>query len=143
MLIGGVQEGLGLTASAKIIADETLYDGTRFVVANVIEKGEEGIVAEDGSWEGTQPPYSVAYHVVDGAITGQLGAGEVPYLSKDGNGTYPLKHKLNSLNLDQPNFFEDQVTAIDSIKAMYEELGADMFGSVSNEFGGCEVVRSE
>ena len=143
MLIGGVQEGLGLTASAKIIADETLYDGTRFVVANVIEKGEEGIVAEDGSWEGTQTPYSVAYHVVDGAITGQLGAGEVPYLSKDGNGTYPLKHKLNSLNLDQPNFFEDQVTAIDSIKAMYEELGADMFGSVSNEFGGCEVVRSE
>ena len=143
MLIGGVQEGLGLTASAKIIADETLYDGTRFVVANVIEKGEEGIVAEDGSWEGTQTPYSVAYHVVEGKITGQLGAGEVPYLSKDGNGTYPLKHKLNSLNLDQPNFFEDQVTAIDSIKAMYEELGADMFGSVSNEFGGCEVVRSE
>jgi len=143
MLIGGVQEGLGLTASAKIIADETLYDGTRFVVANVIEKGEEGIVAEDGSWEGTQTPYSVAYHVVEGKITGQLGAGEVPYLSKDGNGTYPLKHKLNSLNLDQPNFFEDQVTAIDSIKAMYEELGADMFGSVSNDFGGCEVVRSE
>jgi len=143
MLIGGVQESLGLTASAKIIADETLYDGTRFVVANVIEKGEDGLVAEDGSWEGTPTAYSVAYHVVEGKITGQLGAGEVPYLSKDGNGTYPLKHKLNSLNLDQPNFFEDQVTAIDSIKAMYEELGADMFGSVSNEFGNCEVVRSE
>jgi len=143
MLIGGVQESLGLTASAKIIADETLYDGTRFVVANVIEKGDDGLVAEDGSWEGTPTAYSVAYHVVEGKITGQLGAGEVPYLSKDGNGTYPLKHKLNSLNLDQPNFFEDQVTAIDSIKAMYEELGADMFGSVSNEFGNCEVVRSE
>ena len=143
MLIGGVQESLGLTASAKIIADETLYDGTRFVVANVIEKGEDGLVAEDGSWEGTPTAYSVAYHVVEGKITGQLGAGEVPYLSKDGNGTYPLKHKLNSLNLDQPNFFEDQVTAIDSIKAMYEELGADMFGSVSNEFGNNEVVRSE
>ena len=143
MLIGGVQESLGLTASAKIIADETLYDGTRFVVANIIEKGDDGLVAEDGAWEGTPTAYSVAYHVVEGKITGQLGAGDVPYLSKDGNGTYPLKHKLNSLNLDQPNFFEDQVTAIDSIKAMYEELGADMFGSVSNEFGGCEVVRSE
>jgi len=143
MLIGGVQESLGLTASAKVIADETLYDGTRFVVANVIEKGEEGLVAEDGSWEGTQTPYTVAYHIVDGEITGQIGAGDVPYLSKDGNGTYPLKHKLNSLNLEQPNFFEDQITAIDSLKAMYEELGADMFNTVSNDFGGCEVVRSE
>ena len=143
MLIGGVQESLGLTASAKVIADETLYDGSRFVVANVIEKGEEGLVAEDGSWEGTQTAYSVAYHIVDGVIAGQIGAGEVPYLSKDGNGTYPLKHKLNSLNLDQPNFFEDQVIAIDSLKAMYEDLGPDMFNSVSTDFGGCEVVRSE
>ena len=143
MLIGGVQESLGLTASAKVIADETLYDGTRFVIANVIQKGEEGLVAEDGSWEGTQTPYTVAYHVVDGVIAGQLGAGDVPYLSKDGNGTYPLKHKLNSLNLEQPNFFEDQITAVDALKAMYEELGADMFNSVSTEFGGCEVVRSE
>ena len=143
MLIGGVQESLGLTASAKVIADETLYDGSRFVVANVIEKGEEGLVAEDGSWEGAQTPYSVAYHIVDGVIAGQIGAGDVPYLSKDGNGTYPLKHKLNSLNLDQPNFFEDQVTAIDSLKAMYEDLGPDMFNSVSTDFGGCEVVRSE
>ena len=143
MLIGGVQESLGLTASAKVIADETLYDGSRFVVANVIEKGEEGLVAEDGSWEGAQTPYSVAYHIVDGVIAGQIGAGEVPYLSKDGNGTYPLKHKLNSLNLDQPNFFEDQVIAIDSLKAMYEDLGPDMFNSVSTDFGGCEVVRSE
>ena len=143
MLIGGVQESLGLTASAKVIADESLYDCSRFVGANVIEKGEEGLVAEDGSWEGAQTPYSVAYHIVDGVIAGQIGAGEVPYLSKDGNGTYPLKHKLNSLNLDQPNFFEDQVIAIDSLKAMYEDLGPDMFNSVSTDFGGCEVVRSE
>ena len=143
MLIGGLQESLGLTASAKVIADEQFFDGSRFVIANVIEKGEEGLVAEDGAWEGTETGYTVAYHVQDGKITGQTGAGEVPYLSKDGNGTYPLKHKLNNLNLDAPNFFEDQITAVDSLKAMYEELGAEMFGEVSTDFGGCEMVRGE
>ena len=143
MLIGGLQESLGLTASAKVIADEQLFDGSRFVIANVIEKGEDGLVAEDGAWEGTETGYTVAYHVQDGKITGQTGAGEVPYLSKDGNGTYPLKHKLNNLNLDARNFFEDQITAVDSLKAMYEELGAEMFGEVSTDFGGCEMVRSE
>ena len=143
MLIGGLQESLGLTASAKVIADEQFFDGSRFVIANVIEKGEDGLVAEDGAWEGTETGYTVAYHVQDGKITGQTGAGEVPYLSKDGNGTYPLKHKLNNLNLDAPNFFEDQITAVDSLKAMYEELGAEMFGEVSTDFGGCEMVRSE
>ena len=143
MLIGGLQESLGLTASAKVIADEQFFDGSRFVIANVIEKGEDGLVAEDGAWEGTETGYTVAYHVQDGKITGQTGAGEVPYLSKDGNGTYPLKHKLNNLNLDARNFFEDQITAVDSLKAMYEELGAEMFGEVSTDFGGCEMVRSE
>ena len=143
MLIGGLQESLGLTASAKVVADEQFFDGSRFVIANVIEKGEDGLVAEDGAWEGTETGYTVAYHVQDGKITGQTGAGEVPYLSKDGNGTYPLKHKLNNLNLDARNFFEDQITAVDSIKAMYEELGAEMFGEVSTDFGGCEMVRSE
>ena len=143
MLIGGLQESLGLTASAKVIADEQFFDGSRFVIANVIEKGEDGLVAEDGAWEGTETGYTVAYHVQDGKITGQTGAGEVPYLSKDGNGTYPLKHKLNNLNLDAPNFFEDQITAVDSLKAMYEELGAEMFGEVSTDFGGCEMVRGE
>ena len=143
MLIGGLQESLGLTASAKVIADEQFFDGSRFVIANVIEKGEDGLVAEDGAWEGTETGYTVAYHVQDGKITGQTGAGDVPYLSKDGNGTYPLKHKLNNLNLDARNFFEDQITAVDSLKAMYEELGAEMFGEVSTDFGGCEMVRSE
>ena len=143
MLIGGLQESLGLTASAKVIADEQFFDGSRFVIANVIEKGEDGLVAEDGAWEGTETGYTVAYHVQDGKITGQTGAGEVPYLSKDGNGTYPLKHKLNNLNLDARNFFEDQITAVDSLKAMYEELGAEMFGEVSTDFGGCEMVRGE
>ena len=31
MLVGGAQDALGLTASARIIADESLYDGAKFV----------------------------------------------------------------------------------------------------------------
>ena len=144
MLVGGTQSALGLTASARVIADETLYDGARFVVAEVVSKPEdEGLVAEDGAWEGETTNYRVAYLVKEGNIVGQIGAGNVPYLSKDGNGTLPVNHKLNTLDLNARNFFEDQVTAVDSIKAMYEDLGESMFGEVTTEFGGCEMHVNE
>ena len=64
-------------------------------------------------------------------------------MSKDGNGTLPVNHKLNTLDLNARNFFEDQVTAVDSIKAMYEDLGESMFGEVTTEFGGCEMHVNE
>ena len=143
MLIGGKQAQLGLTASARVIADEVMYDGSRFVVAEVVDKGEEGLVAEDGSWEGETTPYRVAYHVVDDEIVGQVGAGEVPFLSRDGNGAFPIKHKLNNLDLNDANFFENYVTAVDKIKSMYEDLGAKMFGEVTATFGGCEMIRND
>lgn len=143
MLIGGKQAQLGLTASARVIADEVMYDGSRFVVAEVVDKGEEGLVAEDGSWEGETTPYRVAYHVVDDEIVGQVGAGEVPFLSRDGNGAFPVKHKLNNLDLNDANFFENYVSAVDKIKSMYEDLGAKMFGEVTATFGGCEMIRND
>ena len=143
MLIGGKQAQLGLTASARVIADETMYDGSRFVVAEVVSKGEEGLVAEDGAWDGEVTPYRVAYHIVEDEIVGQVGAGEVPYLSKDGNGSFPIKHKLNNLDLNDANFFENYVVAVDKIKAMYEDLGAKMFGEVTSTFGGCEMIRND
>jgi len=143
MLIGGKQAQLGLTASARVIADEVMYDGSRFVVAEVVDKGEEGLVAEDGSWEGETTPYRVAYHIVDDEIVGQVGAGEVPYLSRDGNGAFPVKHKLNNLDLNESNFFADYVSAVDKIKAMYEDLGNKMFGEVTATFGGCEMIRND
>jgi hypothetical protein len=142
MLVGGVQEALGLTASARVIADETLYDGSRFIVAEVVDKGE-GLVAEDGAWEGDTTPYRVAYLVKEGKIVGQIGAGDVPYLSQDGNGTRPVNHNLNKLNLNANNFFEDQVLAVDAIKSMYEDLGEKLFREVTTEFGGCEMYRNE
>ena len=143
MLVGGAQDALGLTASARIIADESLYDGAKFVIAEVVTKPEGGLVAEDGAWEGDTTNYTVAYLVKEGKIVGQIGAGNVPYLSRDGNGTYPVNHKLNVLDLSGKNFFEDHVLAVDSIKSMYEDLGEEMFGEVTTEFGGCEMLRNE
>ena len=143
MLIGGVQESLGLTASARVIADETLYDGARFVIAEVVQKPESGLVAEDGAWEGETTNCKVAYLVKEGKIVGQLGACDVPYLSQDGYGSKPVNHKLNVLDLNSANFFEDQVLAVDSIKAMYEDSGEEMFGEVTTAFGGCEMLRNE
>ena len=143
MLIGGKQAQLGLTASARVIADETMYDGSRFVVAEVVGKGEEGLVAEDGAWDGETTPYRVAYHIREDEIIGQVGSGQVPYLSKDGNGSFPVKHKLNNLDLNDANFFENYVEAVDKIKAMYEDLGEKMFGEVTTDFGGCEMIRHD
>ena len=143
MLIGGKQAQLGLTASARVIADETMYDGSRFVVAEVVGKGEEGLVAEDGAWDGETTPYRVAYHIKEDEIIGQVGSGEVPYLSRDGNGSFPVKHKLNNLDLNDANFFENYVEAVDKIKAMYEDLGEKMFGEVTTDFGGCEMIRHD
>ena len=143
MLVGGAQDALGLTASARIIADESLYDGAKFVIAEIVAKPEGGLVAEDGAWEGDKTNYTVAYLVKEGKVVGQIGAGNVPYLSRDGNGTYPVNHKLNVLDLSGKNFFEDNVLAVDSIKAMYEDLGEEMFGEVTTEFGGCEMLRNE
>jgi hypothetical protein len=140
MLIGGKQAQLGLTASARIVADETLYDGSRFVVAEVVDKGE-GVVAEDGSWDGETTPYRVAYHIVDEEIVGQVGAGDVPYLSRDGNGSFPVKHKLNNLDLNDVNFFDNHISAVDNIKAMYEDLGSKLFGEVTADFGGCKMIN--
>jgi hypothetical protein len=140
MLIGGKQAQLGLTASARIVADETFYDGSRFVVAEVVDKGE-GVVAEDGSWEGDTTPYRVAYHIVDEEIVGQVGAGDVPYLSRDGNGSFPIKHKLNNLDLNDSNFFENHISAVDKIKSMYEDLGSKLFGEVTTDFGGCKMIN--
>jgi hypothetical protein len=140
MLIGGKQAQLGLTASARIVADETLYDGSRFVVAEVVDKGE-GVVAEDGSWDGETTPYRVAYHIVDEEIVGQVGAGDVPYLSRDGNGSFPVKHKLNNLDLNDVNFFNNHISAVDNIKAMYEDLGSKLFGEVTTDFGGCKMIN--
>ena len=140
MLIGGKQAQLGLTASARIAADETFYDGSRFVVAEVVDKGE-GVVAEDGSWEGDTTPYRVAYHIVDEEIVGQVGAGDVPYLSRDGNGSFPIKHKLNNLDLNDSNFFENHISAVDKIKSMYEDLGSKLFGEVTTDFGGCKMIN--
>jgi len=142
MLVGGTQSALGLTASARVIADETLYDGARFVVAEVVDKGD-GLIAEDGAWEGDTTPYRVAYLVKEGKIVGQIGAGDVPYLSQDGNGTRPVNHNLNKLDLNPSNFFENQISAVDSIKSMYEDLGESMFGEVTTEFGGCEMHVNE
>ena len=143
MLIGGKQAQLGLTASARVIADENMYDGSRFVVAEVVGKSHEGLVAEDGAWEGDTTPYRVAYHIVEDEIVGQVGAGEVPYLSRDGNGSFPIKHNLNNLDLNDANFFENYVDAVDKIKAMYEDLGSKLFGEVTSTFGGCEMVRND
>jgi hypothetical protein len=143
MLVGGAQESLNLTASARIVADESLYDGANFVIAEVVAKPEAGLVAEDGAWEGDTTSYRVAYLVKEGNIVGQIGSGDVPYLSQDGNGTHPVNHPLNVLDLNAPNFFEDYPTAVDSIKAMYEDLGEQMFGEVTTEFGGCEMYRNE
>ena len=143
MLVGGAQDALGLTASARIIADESLYDGAKFVIAEIVAKPEGGLVAEDGAWEGDNTNYTVAYLVKEGNVVGQIGAGNVPYLSRDGNGTYPVNHKLNVLDLSGKNFFEDHVLAVDSIKSMYEDLGEEMFGEVTTEFGGCEMLRNE
>jgi hypothetical protein len=143
MLIGGKQAQLGLTASARIVADETFYDGSRFVVAEVVDKGQEGLVAEDGSWEGETTPYRVAYHIVDDEIVGQVGAGEVPFLSRDGNGSFPIKHKANHLDLNDANFFENYITAVDKLKSMYEDLGSKLFGEVTATFGGCEMIRND
>lgn len=143
MLVGGKQAQLGLTASARVIADENMYDGSRFVVAEVVGKGHEGLVAEDGAWEGDTTPYRVAYHIVEDEIVGQVGAGEVPYLSRDGNGSFPIKHNLNNLDLNDANFFENYVDAVDKIKAMYEDLGSKLFGEVTSTFGGCEMVRND
>ena len=67
----------------------------------------------------------------------------VPYLSQDGYGSKPVNHKLNVLDLNSANFFEDQVLAVDSIKAMYEDSGEEMFGEVTTAFGGCEMLRNE
>ena len=142
MLVGGKQAQLGLTASARVIADETFYDGSRFVVAEVVSKGE-GVVAEDGSWEGDTTPYKIAYHIVDDEIVGQVGAGEVPYLSRDGNGSFPIKHSANNLSLEDANFFENHIEAVDKLKSMYEDLGSKLFGEVTTEFGGCEMIRND
>ena len=143
MLVGGAQDALNLTSSARIVADESLYDGSNFVIAEVVTKPEAGLVAEDGAWEGDTTSFRVAYLVREGKIVGQIGSGDVPYLSQDGNGTRPVNHKLNVLNLNGPNFFEDYPVAVDSIKAMYEDLGEQMFGEVTTEFGGCEMYRNE
>jgi len=143
MLIGGKQESLGLSASARVVADESLYDGSRFIVAEVVGKGEEGLVAEDGAWDGDTTAYRVAYHVVENKIVGQIGSGDVPYLSKDGNGAFPVKHKLNNLDLGGAGFFEDYTQAVDSIKAMYEDLGDKLFGEVTESFGGCVMLRND
>jgi len=143
MLIGGKQESLGLSASARVVADESLYDGSRFIVAEVVGKGEEGLVAEDGAWDGDTTAYRVAYHVVENKIVGQIGSGDVPYLSKDGNGAFPIKHKLNNLDLGGAGFFEDYTQAVDSIKAMYEDLGDKLFGEVTESFGGCVMLRND
>ena len=81
------------------------------------------------------------YHIVDEEIVGQVGAGDVTYLSRDGNGSFPIKHKLNNLDLNDSNFFENHISAVDKIKSMYEDLGSKLFGEVTKDFGGCKMIN--
>ena len=54
-----------------------------------------------------------------------------------------MKHKLNNLDLNDANFFENYVEAVDKIKSMYEDLGEKMFGEVTSTFGGCEMISHD
>jgi len=142
MVIGKLQEKLGLTPSARIIADENFYDGSRFIIAQCVDKGE-GIVAEDGSYDSKLSPYTVAYHIVDEEIVGQVGAGDIPYLSRDGDGGWPVKHESNKLDLFADNFFVDHVSAVDNLKSIYEDMGAKLFGDPTQYFGTCEMMYND
>ncbi len=142
MVIGKLQEKLGLTPSARIIADENFYDGSRFIIAQCVDKGE-GVIAEDGAYDSKLSPYTVAYHIVDEEIVGQVGAGDIPYLSRDGDGGWPVKHESNKLDLFADNFFVDHVSAIDNLKLIYEEMGAKLFGDPTQYFGTCEMMYND
>ena len=142
MVIGKLQEKLGLTPSARIIADENFYDGSRFIIAQCVDKGE-GIVSEDGSYDSELSPYTVAYHIVDEEIVGQVGAGDIPYLSRDGDGGWPVKHESNKLDLFADNFFVDHVSAVDHLKSIYEDMGSKLFGDPSQYFGTCEMMYND
>ncbi len=142
MVIGKLQEKLGLTPSARIIADENFYDGSRFIIAQCVDKGE-GIVSEDGSYDSQLSPYTVAYHIVDEEIVGQVGAGDIPYLSRDGDGGWPVKHESNKLDLFADNFFVDHVSAVDNLKSIYEDMGSKLFGDPSQYFGTCEMMYND
>ena len=142
MVIGKLQEKLGLTPSARIIADENFYDGSRFIIAQCVDKGE-GVIAEDGAYDSKLSPYTVAYHIVDDEIVGQVGAGDIPYLSRDGDGGWPVKHESNRLDLFADNFFVDHVSAIDNLKSIYEDMGAKLFGDPTQYFGTCEMMYND
>jgi hypothetical protein len=142
MVIGKLQEKLGLTPSARIIADENFYDGSRFIIAQCVDKGE-GVIAEDGAYDSKLSPYTVAYHIVDEEIVGQVGAGDIPYLSRDGDGGWPVKHESNKLDLFADNFFVDHVSAIDNLKSIYEDMGAKLFGDPTQYFGTCEMMYND
>ena len=107
-----------------------------------MNKGE-GIVSEDGSYDSELSPYTVAYHIVDEEIVGQVGAGDIPYLSRDGDGGWPVKHESNKLDLFADNFFVDHVSAVDHLKSIYEDMGSKLFGDPSQYFGTCEMMYND